>query len=76
MIKCHEQNNETVQGSGGAVGLTENHLVFCRWWTRAGQVGETEFIKVSDNQLQSLLLSAKSLKEQTKCLVSAMCIKE
>ena len=29
--QCHEQNNEIVKGSGGAVGLTENPSAFQKW---------------------------------------------
>ena len=29
--QAHEQNDETVKGSGGAVGLTENPLAFRKW---------------------------------------------
>ncbi len=29
--QAHEQNNETVKGPGGAVGLTENPAAFGRW---------------------------------------------
>jgi len=29
--QCHEQNNELVKGSGGAVGLTENPSAFRKW---------------------------------------------
>lgn len=29
--QAHEQNNELVKGSGGAVGLTENPFTFQRW---------------------------------------------
>ena len=29
--QCHEQNNEVVKGSGGAVGLTENPSAFQKW---------------------------------------------
>lgn len=31
--QCHEQNNEIVKGTGGAVGLTENTLAFRKWMT-------------------------------------------
>jgi len=33
--QAHEQNNELVKGSGGAVGLTENPKAF-KWWMVAG----------------------------------------
>ena len=29
--QAHEQNNDLVKGSGGAVGLTENPKAFRRW---------------------------------------------
>jgi len=29
--QAHQQNNQIVEGSGGAVGLTENPSAFMRW---------------------------------------------
>ena len=41
--QAHEQNNELVRGSEGAVGLTENPLAF-RKWIIAGPV-QARFLK-------------------------------
>lgn len=43
--QAHEQNNELVKGTGGAVGLTENPSAFRRWML----AGPTPTIKSSSN---------------------------
>ena len=43
--QCHEQNNATVKGSGGAVGLTDNPSALRRWMVTGPEVARmvTEF---------------------------------
>ena len=56
--QCHEQNNETVKGTGGAVGLTENPSAFRKWMTAGPEQArllkefECEFMReTTGNQL-------------------------
>ena len=79
--QCHEQNNETVKGSGGAVGLTENPAAFRRWMTAGPEQArllkefECEFMKeASAKQLhhEEGFSTQKAFKEQTQSLVDAI----
>ena len=47
--QVHEQNNQLVKGSGGALGLTENPLAF-RKWTVAGPE-QARLLKEFENEL-------------------------
>ena len=76
--QCHEQNNEIVKGSGGAVGLTENPSAFRKWMTAGPEQAqllkefETEFMReVSVRQLhhEEGLWVQKVSKEQAQSLV-------
>lgn len=58
--QAHEQNNELVKGSGGAVGLTENPSAFRRWMVAGPEQAriltefESQFLESEEhsNQLQ------------------------
>ena len=71
--QCHEQNNEMVKGSGGAVGLTENPSAFRKWMTAGPEQArllkefEREFMReASSKQLhhEEGFWMQKSFKEQ------------
>ena len=76
--QCHEQNNEVVKGSGGAVGLTENPSAFKKWMTAGPEQAqllkefECEFMReASDKQLhhEEGFWMQKAFKEQAQNLV-------
>jgi len=77
IYQCHEQNNELVKGSGGAVGLTENPSAFQKWMmvgpeqARLLKEFECEFMpEVSDNQFhhEESLWTQKAFKKQMQSL--------
>lgn len=75
--QAHEQNNELVKGSGGAVGLTENPSAF-RKWIVAGpeQARLMEIIyKVVNKQQhhEESFSTQKTFKEQANTLVHTIC---
>ena len=48
--QAHEQNNELVKGSGGAVGLTENPTAFRRWMVAGPE--QARLLKEFENEMQ------------------------
>ncbi len=79
--QAHEQNNELVKGSGGAVGLTENPSAFRKWMiagpeqARLLQEFENEFIPEVVNQQkhhEEGFSSQKTFKEQAKNLIQSI----
>ena len=56
--QAHEQNNELIKGSGGAVGLTENPMAFRRWMVagpeqaRLIQEFENQYLDLDDTDLE------------------------
>jgi len=76
--QCHEQNNEIVKGSGGAIGLTENPSAFKKWMTAGPEQArllkefETEFMRESPGKQlhhEEGLWMQKAFKNQTQSLV-------
>ena len=79
--QAHEQNNELVKGSGGAVGLTENPSAFRKWMIAGPEQArllkefEQEFIpNVANKQLhhEEGLCTQKTFHEQAQNLVQAI----
>ena len=54
--QAHEQNNELVKGSGGAVGLTQNPVAFRRW-----MVAGPEQLRIPQKYEDICFLNWKSL---------------
>ena len=76
--QAHEQNNDLVKGSGGAVGLTENPSAFKKWMIAGPEQArllkefEQQYISEEDNKQQHHeegMSTQKTFKEQALALV-------
>ncbi len=79
--QAHEQNNELVKGSGGAVGLTENPTAFRKWMIAGPEQArllkefEREFIVKETKEYhhhEEGFCTQKTFREQTLSLVHAI----
>ena len=79
--QAHEQNNELVKGSGGAVGLTENPSAFRKWMIAGPEQArllkefEREFITEGINEYhhhEEGFCTQKTFREQTLSLVETI----
>ena len=80
--QAHEQNNELVKGSGGAVGLSENPLAFRKWMVARPEQArllkefENEFSeKINEHQdhhHEEGFCTQKAFHEQVLCLVETI----
>ena len=81
--QAHEQNNDTVKSSGGAVGLTENPSAFRKWMIAGPEQARlltefdmTYFYTEDENNLQHHeegLSAQKTFKQQVSALVETIC---
>ena len=79
--QAHEQNNELVKGSGGAIGLTENPSAFRKWMVAGPEQArllkefEREFITEGSSKQshhEEGFSTQKIFKEQVKNLVDTI----
>ena len=81
--QAHEQNNDLVKGSGGAVGLTDNPSAFKKWviagpeQARLVKESEQQYISEESNKQQHHeegIYTQKTFKEQAQALVHTISV--